>query len=164
VSDYVNAEDFPAFVRVRRLAMHNQAFELCRNWHDAEDLTQAALLAVYLRWGHLEQRDELAGYARAVLRNAFLAERRRLRWTSEVCREALPEQCIQDGTRALDDRVTVESAMIRLRPGQRVVLRLRFWEDLSVEQTAAVLGCSPGTVTSRTHRAIGVLRSLLAST
>jgi RNA polymerase sigma factor (sigma-70 family) len=53
------------------------------------------------------------------------------------------------------------AALQRLGSRQRAVVFLRFWSDLSTESTAAVLGCSPGTVRSQTHRALATLRGTL---
>jgi RNA polymerase sigma factor (sigma-70 family) len=51
--------------------------------------------------------------------------------------------------------------LAQLAPRQRATLVLRFWEDLSIEQTADLLGCSPGTVRSQTARGLATLRGIL---
>jgi RNA polymerase sigma factor (sigma-70 family) len=51
--------------------------------------------------------------------------------------------------------------MERLTPRERATLVLRYWEDLSVNETAAALGCSAGTVKSQTSRGLGKLRRQL---
>ena len=67
-----------------------------------------------------------------------------------------------DETRAYTDhRFDLVAALARLSPGQRAVLVLRFWEDLSVAETAVALGCGEGTVKSQTSHAIVALRRLL---
>src|ERR1019366_5090582 len=53
------------------------------------------------------------------------------------------------------------SASCPAASGQRTVLALRFWEDLSVTDTAEILGCTSGTVKSQTHRALAQLERLL---
>lgn len=152
---------FSAFIRLHRAWMVREAYWLCRDWHDAEDLTQMTMHKLYRRWDQLAHHEELAAYARQTLLNTFLAERRHSRWRYEISQAELPERNISDAARAVDDRVTLASAMQRLGPRQRAVVSLRFWADLSVEQTAVVLGCSPGTVTSQTHRALAMLRTVL---
>jgi DNA-directed RNA polymerase specialized sigma24 family protein len=56
-------------------------------------------------------------------------------------------------------RLAVAERLASLSRMQRAVIALRFWEDLSVENTAAVLGCSTGSVKTHTARALAVLRA-----
>jgi RNA polymerase sigma factor (sigma-70 family) len=58
-------------------------------------------------------------------------------------------------------RHTLLPAVLQLPARQRAVLVLRYFEDLSIEETAATLECSVGTVKSQTHRALARLRELL---
>ncbi len=85
----------------------------------------------------------------------------RRRWRGEVPTEwhTLPD--IDDGTstQAAAEATDVRAALAALPWDQRAVLVLRFFDDLSELETAAMLGCSPGTVKSRTSRALAKLRA-----
>jgi RNA polymerase sigma factor (sigma-70 family) len=84
--------------------------------------------------------------------------RRRLR---ELPADLVPDRSDhRDETRATDERLALRQALLLLGPRQRAVLVARFLEDLSEQETAAVLGCSPGTVRSQTHRALVRLRQI----
>ena len=69
-----------------------------------------------------------------------------------------------DGLTAVGDdherRLLLREALARLTPKQRAVLVLRYYEDLTETQAAAVLGCAPGTVKSQTRHALERLREL----
>ena len=65
---------------------------------------------------------------------------------------------VADETDVVDDRDALWRALGRLPAGQRAVVVLRFFEDLSQAQVAGILGCSPGTVKSQTSRALAKLR------
>lgn len=55
----------------------------------------------------------------------------------------------------------VRLAVLNLKPKLRTVIALRYIEDLSYEEIAAILGSSPGTVASRLHRALAALEAKL---
>jgi RNA polymerase sigma-70 factor (sigma-E family) len=133
------------------------AFLLCGDWDRADDLVQETLVRLHRRWASIA----IAGadaYARRVLLNVTIDERRRP-WRREIATEVLPEVVGIDPEPA---GVHLLSAALRaLPPRQRAVLVLRFFDDLSVEQTAAALDCSTGTVKSQTARGLARLRRLL---
>lgn len=160
MSDMERQEKFTEFVLSMGPRLHLDAYRMCGDWHEAEDLTQMTLHKLYCRWDLLDRHDQLAGYARRSLLHTFYSERRLPHWTREVSLAEVPDiRAVND---LVDDRMTLADAMRRLGPRQRAVVILRFWGDLSVEQTAAALGCSTGTVTSQTHRALLTLRHALS--
>ena len=60
-----------------------------------------------------------------------------------------------------DGLMDLQAAVAALPAGQRAALVLRYYCDLNIDQTAAALGCSTGTVKSQTAKAIAALRSRL---
>ncbi|MFE2427815.1 SigE family RNA polymerase sigma factor [Streptomyces sp. NPDC059373] len=126
--------------------------------HTAEDLVQAALVRVYLHWSRAATWASPHTYARKVVVNLFATWRRR-RWHTEVP-QGEPESSADgyDMAGRADARLELAGALAALPRAQRSVLVLRCYEDLSVEETAELLGCSPGTVKSRTNRALERLR------
>ena len=102
--------------------------------------------------------DAAPGYARTVLVNTAASWFRKKSWRNERPSAALPEDGYDhDHT----DRPTIIEALAGLAPRQRAVIVLRFYEDLSVAQTANALGCSEGTVKSQTSDALAKLRTTL---
>ncbi|WP_233507875.1 sigma-70 family RNA polymerase sigma factor [Spongiactinospora gelatinilytica] len=62
----------------------------------------------------------------------------------------------------LDLREVMLNELRRLPARMRAVLVLRYWEDLSEAETAAMLGCSAGTVKSQAARGLGRIRERMA--
>ena len=71
----------------------------------------------------------------------------------------LPDVAGPSSSEPSEHREQLMAALMQVPRGQRAVLVLRFWEDLSVEQAAAVLGTSVGNVKSQTSRGLVALRS-----
>lgn len=147
--------DFRDWALARQGHLRRAAYLLCRDWHLAEDLTQTTLTKLYAAWHRINGGDARDAYARRVLYRTFVDETRRGH-RREYPGEYLPEGAAPAVDTAL--RVTLLDAIGLLPPRARAVIVLRFWEDLSVEDTAAALGCSPGTVKSQTSRGLAALR------
>ncbi|MFV2009844.1 MULTISPECIES: SigE family RNA polymerase sigma factor [unclassified Micromonospora] len=153
--------EFERFVRLIRHWLRKEAYDICGDWHEAEDLVQIALFKMYQHWNRLDRRTALGAYARRIVVRNFLTERRRPRWRHESATTSITTTDIALAPTphtAVDDRVYLSPALRRLGPRQRAVLALRFFHDLSVTQTAHALGCATGTVTSQTVRALAALR------
>jgi RNA polymerase sigma-70 factor (sigma-E family) len=150
---------FPEYFAGRAGAMRSTAYLLCGDWHRAEDLVQATFLKLYLTWDRVSRDEALDAYTRQILLRNFLDERRRGIWRRTVVTSSLPD--LATGDPAAEDRVVLLAALSEVPPRQRAVLILRYWEDLSIEETARVLGCSTGTVKSQANRGLAALRSTL---
>lgn len=150
--------DFVSYVDGRGTALRGIAYLLCGDWHLAEDLTQTALTKLYLAWRRIDGAGTVDAYARQVLVRTFLDERRRP-WRRERPAAEPPDRAAPgDAPRAVDERLALDAALRRLAPTQRATVVLRYWCDLDIRQTAAVLGISEGTVKSSSSRGLAALR------
>lgn len=131
---------------------------MCRDWHLADDLVQTALTKLYVAWARVAEAENVDAYAHKVLLRSFLDFRRR-RSTGEIATEHVPE--VADG-QSPDLRLTLLDALGRLKPLDRAIVVLRYWEDCSVEYTALLLEISAGVVRTRSMRAMATLRELLS--
>lgn len=154
-------DEFESFVRRRRGHLLRTATVLTAGDDFlAEDLVQGSLVRLYLAWGRARA-GNVDAYARRVLVNAFIDHRRR----PFVRREhavASPPDSAAAGVGELDDSRLL-NALAGLPARMRAAVVLRHVEDLSVEDVAAALGCSVGTVKSQTARGIAKLREALAT-
>ncbi|WP_422734366.1 SigE family RNA polymerase sigma factor [Micromonospora sp. WMMD558] len=150
-------EEFREFVAARSGALLRTAYLLAGDWATAEDLLQTALTKTYLAWKRLGGIEAVEPYARRVMINTSTSWWRR-RWHGERPTDVLPERAGVDEIERQLDRDLLWRHLSALPARQRAVLVLRFYEDMSEAQTAALLDISPGTVKSQTSRALTTLR------
>ena len=146
------------FVSARGAAMSRAAYLLTGDHQAAEDLVQETYVALVRRWQKSGTVDPEA-YVRRILYSRFVDGWRRRR-LSELPWSSPPDAASGDEAGASTDRLTLRDALGRLTPKQRAVLVLRFYEDLTEQQTAAALGISPNTVKTQTRVALQRLREL----
>lgn len=147
--------EFDAFVTARWGALLRTAYLLTRDRGRAEDLVQAALTKLWFAWDRVDGDPE--PYVRRILVTTHASWWRR-RWWSELVSDRVGE-LQAPGTDTVDLHVDVWTALGHLPPRQRAVLVLRYFEDLTEAETAAVLGCSIGTVKSQHAKAMRRLQS-----
>jgi RNA polymerase sigma-70 factor (sigma-E family) len=152
-------EGFTDFVAARSATLLRAAWLLTGEQRMAEDLLQTALATTWRRWSRISATDDPVSYVRRILVTTYLSWWRR-RWRHEYPAGSLPEQGNNsDHPADLAQRDALRRALARLSRQQRAVVVLRYAEDLSVAQTAQVLGCSPNTVKVQASRALAVLRT-----
>ena len=151
--------DFADFVRQRSAPMLRTAWLLTGgDWALAEDLAQAAFSQVWRHWTRIAVMEAPEAYAQKVMLNTFLSWRRR-RWTAEISTERFDVSPVTTGGFAtVDMREVLRHALRQLTARQRAVIALRYFEDRSETETAAIMGCTVGTVKSQASRAIAKLR------
>ena len=148
-------DGFAEFAQARSAALLRAAWLLTGDGGRAEDLLQTVLAQAWRDWRRVSRDGNPEAYIRRMLYTTYLSWWRR-RWRGEIPSAAPPETAAPSDQAEL--RLTVRAALARLSPRQRAVVALRFFEDLSVAETAALLGCTEGTVKTQTSRALAALR------
>jgi RNA polymerase sigma-70 factor (sigma-E family) len=161
-------QEFERFVAQTTDALLRTAYLIVWDLAEAEDLVQECLLIVARRWPRVRSMDHPPAYARRVLVNLALDGRKRHarhRQELDAPRSALELEADEATARRLDGidiRGELLQALATLPPRQRAVLVLRYFEDLSEAQAAAVLRCSVGTVKSTASRGLTRLQAAMA--
>ena len=132
----------------------------CGDVHLAEELVQEALVRACRRWDRVSAMSSPEGWTYRVAVNLANSAWRRQRAERRARHRHGPEQDVRRPV-AVEDQLLVRAALQTLTAQQREAVVLRHVLDLSVDQTAQVLGTSPGAVRALTHRAVTQLRESL---
>jgi RNA polymerase sigma-70 factor (sigma-E family) len=153
---------FEEFAAARLPVLLRYAAVLTGDSELARDVVQEALTRALVRWRRIGGLDEPYAYVRTMVTNEYLSLRRRRRvrtvpFTGRLldgpAAPVLPDQAVQVG-----QRDELWRRLAELPPRQRAVIVLRYYEDLSDQDIADVLGCRPGTVRGYATRALATLR------
>jgi RNA polymerase sigma-70 factor (sigma-E family) len=156
---FVEGSSSRLLITAMLLTGHNRA--------DAEDLLQTVLERAFRRWRRICRTGDPSPYVRQMLVNASIDRWRLLRhrpeqpFGSDDGLPVAPGLFGPDQSAAIADQDLLWRALAQLPPGQRAVLVLRYYEDLTEVQTAAVLGCSVGSVKTQASRALAKLRGIV---
>jgi len=158
VSEGVRVQSFEGFVEESLPRLVRFAMVVSGSAGDPEDLMHDALVRAGSRWPAIASRTgDAEAYLRRAIVNGHVS-----RWRSrrrEKLVDVLPDVPIESGENHRHSEVW--QAVLALPRGQRAVVALRFFEDMSIDESARMLGVSEGTVKTQTHRALHGLRRAL---
>ncbi|WP_340538676.1 sigma-70 family RNA polymerase sigma factor [Nocardioides sp. GXZ039] len=155
-------DDFEEFAAAAIPGLHRTAWLLTHDAHRAEDLVQETLTRMYVkahRRGPRGRIDHPLAYARRTMLRLHLDERRRKR-SGEIPVDAVPDAAAPAAD--LTATLTLREALDELKPTDRAIVVLRFYEDLTHAEIGDLLGLSEAAVRTRTSRAMGRLRQTAA--
>src|SRR5262245_29226601 len=151
-------DEFVEYARAAAPRLRQVAYLLCHDWHLAQDLAQTTLAKMFVRWHRIDKADNPDAYGRKVLLRVFFDHQRRA-----SRREVVVERVVEPAAPAdtPDLRLTLLDALGRLPARDRAILVLRYWEDLSIDTVAELLGVTPSVVKSQSARSLTRLRTML---
>jgi RNA polymerase sigma-70 factor (ECF subfamily) len=141
-------------------AYQAQVYTLCLRLlgrsEEAEDATQATFVQAFRALPRFQGRSNVRTWLYRIAMNEALLLLRRRRQAPVT----LNEDCMMvDNALSLMERMVIQSTLARLKPDQRAILVLRFWEQLDYEEIAEVLAISLSAVKMRLSRARDAFRA-----
>ncbi len=156
-------EAFAAFDDSRLLSSYRLATLILRDRDEAEDATQEAIARAWSSWATLRDTSRFDAWFDRILVNVCRNKLRHARTLHLVALDDVNDLPAAGHSEASIARLALEPAFTRLSPDQRIVVVLRYWRDLTVEEIAERLGIPAGTAKSRLHYALKSLRTAIES-
>ena len=153
-----------ALYEAHALGLVRLAYVMLGDRAAAEDVVQEAFGGLYRRWNELSDKERALAYVRSSVLNGCRSALRRRRVQGPEALHQPPAPSAETTALTIEERREVMRALRRLPGRQREVLVLRFYLDEPEAEIARVMGISPSTVRSTTHRGLAALGRLLEET
>jgi RNA polymerase sigma-70 factor (sigma-E family) len=150
--------EFTEFMQSRWAQLVRFGYGLTGDKQLGEDLAQTALARAYASWPRVSRVDNPDAYVRKIMVNSNRSRFRKHRVPERLTGRP-PDTVLTDPVESQDGRSALMAALMTLPYGQRAVVVLRYWMDLTEIEAAAALGCSVGNVKSQASRALAKLRA-----
>jgi RNA polymerase sigma-70 factor (sigma-E family) len=148
---------FEEFVTTRLAALTRYSTALAGDPDTGADVLQDVLLKAQQRWSRIVASGAPEGYIRKMVINELISTRRQIIARLRRERAHLPVP-VDDRSEQLAERDVLVQLIQALPTRQRIVIVLRYFEDMADSDIAALLGCSVVTVRSQASRALATLR------
>ena len=157
-----DAPGFPEFVAARSTSLLRTAYLVVGDHQLAQDLVQESLVKTFMAWRRLRDVENAEAYTRRVIVTTSISWRRRRSFSERPVGE-LPESGVGDLSEVVAAEADLWNQLQVLPPRQRAAVVLRYCEDLSVNQTSELMGCSVGSVKKYAFLGLGKLRDRMGA-
>lgn len=153
--------EFAGFFAASWPRLFRTTYAIAGDRQRTEDALQTAFAQAWATWPKVAAANDRLAYVRRMAINAALSRHRKAFSRRETVVAVLPEDAQPSGEDAFLHGDETWQAVQGLPPRQRAVVVLRYYEDLTEQEIADVLGCRPGTVKSQASAALASLRNRL---
>ncbi|MBM3813909.1 MAG: sigma-70 family RNA polymerase sigma factor [Acidimicrobiia bacterium] len=150
---------FAGLVREHQAMVYSIGWNFLRDRAQAEDMAQEVFLHLYRNLGSIESTRHLTHWLRKVATHRSIDRVRQAKLSRPVALEAVPEPAAAPNESDPILSGKLERLVAGLPPRPRMVVVLRFQEELEPAEIAEILGIPVGTVKSCLHRALALLRA-----
>ena len=158
-------DEFHVIVSLHSTAMFRTAYGITGDYSLAEDAVQDAFVRAWKKFNQFQPSTSLRNWLTRILVNRVIDMSRRKQLPTvditEATNKPSPVRGPEESLLSLDDRHRLDSALRTLSAEQRVVVVLRYYEQMSVPEIAQATGWREGTVKSRLSRAMTTLRDTI---
>ncbi|HVL32398.1 MAG TPA: SigE family RNA polymerase sigma factor [Actinomycetota bacterium] len=152
-------EDFREFFEMEIEPLRQLAYRLTRDWDEAEDLAQEALVRTFRAWDRIREAERPGAYARTILINRHRSLLRRALIEAKHLTARATSDRVEDASDP--DAIVIWDELMRMPLKQRQAVVLHYFEDLPQIEVAHIMQCPYGTVNSLVHRGLARLRARL---
>jgi RNA polymerase sigma-70 factor (sigma-E family) len=150
--------EFEEYASARGQDLVRLGFTVSGDYQRAEDLAQIALMQAFRSWRRVRRADDPHNYVRRILVNSYLSMTRRRSFSEAPAAELDIDRTVPDPATDIVNSDDLWRALATLSARERVVLVLRYYQDMDDRTIADVLGIKPSTVRATASRALASLR------
>ncbi|MDX6237923.1 MAG: hypothetical protein QOG10_2738 [Kribbellaceae bacterium] len=150
--------EFEEYASARGQDLVRLGFTVSGDYQRAEDLAQIALMQAFRTWRKVRRADDPHNYVRRILINSYLSMTRRRSFTEAPAAELDMDRTVPDPATGIVNSDDLWRALATLSARERVILVLRYYQDMDDRTIADVLGIKPSTVRATASRALASLR------
>lgn len=152
-------ETFVPFITEHKENVYRLAYSYVRNSEDALDIVQESIHKAISSLEHMDDPSFLKSWFYRIVVNTsidFLRKHKKIQVVDDETMELFSQ-----GTEDIYHNIDLNRALDALPDKYRIIIILRFFEDLKIDEIAKVLHENTNTIKTRLYKALGMLREIL---
>lgn len=152
-----NKQAFEKIIAYEKTKIYRIAYVYVKNEQNAIEIVQQTVYKAFISIEKLKNPEQFSAWLKRITINSaidFLRQQKKVVPIISEVLETLPEKEIN-----VDDQLDLFELIDQLDENQKTLIILKFYDDYSNREIAEIMGIPEGTVKSRLHRTLHILRS-----